>query len=210
MNWNNLPISQYQQGHELLQLKPTNADEQLEQQMLIAAAVLGKTKEQVETLGRNEWKKVKGSFDFVQQPIPTVPLTKVIAIKWRRYRMLTNVNRATVGQLLIDLRMAKTEEQMIQHLHKLVAAFVIHPWYKVIWWKITGGSPDHERIASDMQKHCPFVVAYSIALFFCQVWTELSPNTLIYLIEESMNQISHSLNRTGTLTATDGCQPLMQ
>ena len=210
MNWNKITIHQYQQVHELLQLKPTNPDEQLEQQILIAAAILNKSKEQIETMGRAEWKKVKGSFDFLQTPIPTAPLPKWITIGFRRYRMLTTVNRATVGQLLIDLRMAKTEQQMINNLHKLVAAFVIHPWYKRVWWKLTDGQPDNERIASDLQKHCPFVVAYSIALFFCEVWTELSTNTLTSLIEESLNQISQSLNRTGTLTATDGYQPLTQ
>lgn len=204
MNWRDITISQYQQAYEVCKLKPTTADEKLEQDVLIASALSGKTKEEVERMGRADWRKVKLMIAAMKEPPPQVELPRIIAIGWRRYRMLTTVNKATVGQLLFDLRMARTEEQMVMNLHKLVAAFVIHPWRKTIWWKLTGGGPDNVRIAEDMKNHCPFVVAYSIALFFCEVSKELSGNTLISLIESQIGEMEKLI---GTSKATDGSRP---
>lgn len=171
MNWNTLTIGQYQRIYTLQKRKPADELEELEILAATLSEITGRSVQEIESMNRQQLRELSRAAEFLNtMPEPSLP-PRSVAYGWRSANLLVSIGRATVGKVLFDLRNLKDEPDGVARLHRVVCAFIIHPWYRRLWWRIAParGRAAALRIEERIRENCPYIVAYNILHFFIEV-----------------------------------------
>lgn len=187
--YQNITVEQYQKVVSISEDKFLDDTEKYTQ---LVGVLYNLTEEEVDNLTVNLFKQYAGviSNEFFSKPIPKPTGKRVDFIKanGKEYKIDYDIKNMRIAQFK-ELAYWLKDDDVVGNLHLILASIVDQvksTWYFKVK-VIKNDSKNHESISNDMLK-LKFIDVYSVAVFFCHLFTALLKVKKDYLIKELMKK----------------------
>jgi hypothetical protein len=165
VKWEDITVGQFQQLYDII--TGQNFDHELERQAHLLACMEGKPIEHYESMPIHKLKEEAQKTAFLSvADIPNVPAPREVTIAGHKFRVLYDFRDLCAGQFIDVMSIAKTPEEHIMNLNRMLAAFCLPLEGKKV---LPYGKVPFDDVA-DLMLQLPIVQAQSIALFFYRAW----------------------------------------
>jgi hypothetical protein len=165
VSWDNITVGQFQQLYDII--TGQNFDHELERGMHLLVCLEDKPVEYYEALPIKDLKDQCRQVAFLSVgEIPQVKTPQDINVGGQSFRVLYEFRDLCAGQFIDVMSIAKTPEEHILNLNRMLAAICLPVEGKKV--QPYGKVPFDE--VAELMLQLPIVQAQSIALFFYRVW----------------------------------------
>lgn len=193
--WDKITVGQFQQ---LYDIKQGNFDLEVDRQVHLLACLDGKPVDYYESMLLTDLMRECERTKFLSaQDVPVMPAPKTITINGQSYKPLYEFCDVVAGQFIDVMSVAKTPDEHILNLHRMLAAICRPVKDKKVQ---AYGSIPFDQVSDDMLK-LPITQALAISSFFFDAWNhflKVIPGCLERKIKKGktlteMEQIIHGL-----------------
>lgn len=186
--WDKINVWQYQQIYNTYNSKDKYETE-LEIDTKLISIVNDMTEMQVDSLPLTEFKKLKKTILFLNEPITGSPAKYINISRTKRYKIRYDISKMPFARYIESKVFG---EDLYNNLHKLAATMVIPQKRKFgIWVNEKYDASKHQEYSEDMLT-AKFIDVYHSLVFFYQVyrnWIEISKDYLVNkMMKEGMTQ----------------------
>ncbi len=179
-SWSDLNINQFIELRAALEMRDVEA---LDRNVLIVSALLNKSVEWVEEhLRLQDLTEIIAQCKFTAQ-LPSEKPIKYFWLNGTLWKCDLHVNKILPAQYIDLSLITKSEDEIIDNLHKIMAIFCRPIWQGKY------NSDKANKHAEVFYKKMNSEVAYSLAVFFCNLYTELYNATQTYLVGEALKNL---------------------
>jgi hypothetical protein len=163
--WDNITVGQFQQLYDII--NGHNFDHELERQIHLLSCLEGKPVEYYESLPvKTLQDECKRTAFLSVGDIPTVKPPVKVSAGGRMFKVVYEFRDLCAGQFIDAMSIAKTPEEHIMNLNRMLAVFCLPMEGKKV---LPYGAVPFDEVAGLMLQ-LPVVEAQSMALFFYHVW----------------------------------------
>lgn len=174
--WSDLKIKQFIELRAALEMRDVD---QLDRNVYIVSALLGKDIESVEAnLSLSELHSVIAKTTFTKE-LPTKKPASKFVLAGKLWRVDLEMKDILPAQYIDLSLLTKTEEDIIENMHEIMAVFC-RPYFKKKY-----DSKKAKEYAGIFYHEMPCDFAYASALFFYHLYKVLLAGTQTYLLEEA-------------------------
>lgn len=162
--WDKVTVAQFQQLYDIQQ---GNFELEIERQVHLLSCLDGKPVEYYESMLLTDLIKECERTRFLSAgDVPKVPTPKIITVNGREYKPLYEFRDVAAGQFIDVLSVAKTPDEHILNLHRMLAAICRSVKDKKVQ---PYGAIPFDDVADDMSS-LPITEALAISDFFSKAW----------------------------------------
>ena len=162
-------------------------DTETDRDVAVLVCFTGKPEEHFLNMTMANFRKEANRLAFLKLENIKPEAKKFIHANGKTYAPVYNFNKLTAGQFVDVVSFAKEPTKIIENLPKIMAALCVPTRRKMNGKRklLPYGSVSHAEVVADME-NASIYDAYSIAVFFWNVWTVLLEDTGDYLVRETL------------------------
>jgi len=182
MNWKSITVGQFKIVDSIIQSDLSEDDKNIE----LVAQLFNYSEEEINLMPISKFAEKLNSIQFLRETPPTDKLPNYIFLNRKFYKVIKNLTDITAGQYADLKEYTKVKEDINSKLNLILTTFIVPcTWY---------GSPkkyNGERIPkqADDFDEMPMSIAYSLAVFFCNLFPQLIEATEIYMVQKAESEL---------------------
>lgn len=188
--WDQITVGKFQQLYDIIQ--GMNFDTELERQIHLLSCLEDKPVEHYESMRINDLKEAVARTAFLHTgEIPRVKPKRYLHACGKVFRPVYDFRLLSAGQFIDALSMAKTPEEHILNLNRMLAAICL-PTKRSLRGRVTRkyGDVPFDDVAECMLQ-VPILEAQAVALFFYRAWENFLKSMPGFL-EEKMKTMTET------------------
>lgn len=171
--WDNITVGKFQQLYDII--TGQNFEYELERKIHLLACLDDEPVDHYEDMPLNKVTDECQRVAFLSlADIPKVPTPSRLVVQGHRFKPVYDFRDLCAGQFVDVLSIAKTPEEHIPNLHKMLAAICLPVEKRGLFGRryrvLRYGAMSFDQVA-DIMLHVPIVQAQAIALFFYRAWS---------------------------------------
>lgn len=191
MKWSDITLSMWSE----LSLIQAGVEDPIERNIQRIAVLTGLSREKVEFMDLSKVKKLIRKTAFLDNvDVLNRKFKATFTVKGQTFKVTHRVQDLTAGQyvslmhLMKDIQGTDQERQqrIFEIMHRILAVICVPCKKKFGFWLVPQkhDGVNHQDVAELLHKHMTIEQAYPIAVFFCDVWQNLTDNLKDYLNKE--------------------------
>ncbi len=190
-SWKGIKLKQYIDIRPILTMEAND----IERLINLLCILLNKPRKEVEMLSINDYSKIRKALAFLDEDVAKMKLHKRFVCNGQNYRVNLDATKLTGGQYISVMQMLNgienNENKLYENLPMILTAICVpikRRWFR--WVDVEVSDADYRKMANEFNEYLTMDIVLPIAVFFCNLWQNLTASIQDSLIEKAEKIIS--------------------